>query len=129
MLRVLILGSAAAAVLCGIVVVSPILEGSIELEPFVASVESAVPQFTDAAAGETAPSCIISAHPEVISGGQSSNIAWGSENAVAASFSGTGPVPVQSGISVSPSSSITYTLTVRSSSGRFAYCATRVIVR
>ena len=130
MLRVLILGAAVFTALFAITTVSPILEGSIEMEPFVASVQAGIPELTEEALPSgTSLACIISAHPSNISRGQSANVAWGSTNASSAELSGTGAVPLQSGIGVSPLRSSTYTLTVRSSSGGFSFCKTTITVR
>ena len=46
MLRVLILGAAVFTALFAITTVSPILEGSIEMEPFVASVQAGISELT-----------------------------------------------------------------------------------
>jgi hypothetical protein len=75
------------------------------------------------------PSCIISANPDIITAGQSANIAWGSQNASSASISGVGAVPTQGGISVSPIQTTTYTLAVANSNNQSNTCATRVVVR
>src|SRR3989344_6799763 len=75
------------------------------------------------------PSCIISVNPGVIRRGQSANLAWGSQNAGSASLSGTGPVPTQGGISVSPTQTTTYTLAVGGSSGQSNSCSVRLTVQ
>src|SRR3990167_7015170 len=72
------------------------------------------------------PSCIISVNPDVISRGESANLAWGSQNASSATLSGTGPVPTQGGVSVSPIQTTTYTLTVGGSSGQSSSCTVRL---
>ena len=77
----------------------------------------------------SAPSCIISVNPGVISRGESANLAWGSQNAGSASLSGTGPVPTQGGISVSPTQTTTYTLAVGGSSGQSNSCSVRLTVQ
>ena len=74
------------------------------------------------------PSCIISVNPDVISRGESANLAWGSQNASSATLSGTGPVPTQGGVSVSPIQTTTYTLTVGGSSGQSSSCTVRLFV-
>ena len=74
------------------------------------------------------PSCLISVNPDVISRGESANLAWGSQNASSATLSGTGPVPTQGGVSVSPIQTTTYTLTVGGSSGQSSSCTVRLFV-
>ena len=126
MFRVLVLGASALVVLVTIVTVSPILDGSIELEPFVASVQESIPQEVEV---QPAPSCIISAHPAVISRGEEASIAWGSENAISASLSLVGAVPPRGGIYVKPLITGDYVLSVLSSTGEWSYCTTAIIVR
>lgn len=118
MLRVLIFGFAVVVVFTGLITVMPILEGT-EGERQVAAV---------VARPEVLPSCIISAHPEVVSPGEEVSVAWGSEMAFVAWLSDVGEVPLQGGMFVTPSDSTTYTLTVGSYSGKAASCSTEIMV-
>ena len=77
----------------------------------------------------TAPTCIISANPNTITRGQSTNLAWGSQGALSASLSNFGLVPVQSGLTILPYQSTTYFLTVTSASGERGVCSTEVNVQ
>ena len=74
-------------------------------------------------------SCVISVNPTTISAGESASLAWFSQNASSAVLSGVGPVPLQSGISVRPSQSTTYLLTVSSADGRSTSCNARLTVQ
>ena len=74
-------------------------------------------------------SCIISAYPDVITRGNSANLAWGSENASRATLSGTGSVNVRGGIYVKPTQTSDYTLTVYNAEGRPNSCTARILVR
>ena len=76
----------------------------------------------------SAPSCIISAHPETISRGQTSSLAWAATNASRAELSGEGAVALQGGRYVSPQGSTTYTLSVYSADNRSGACTARVNV-
>ena len=75
-----------------------------------------------------APSCTLSANPMVISPGQSSTLSWSSTNAVSAFLSSIGAVAPYGSLSVNPTISTTYTLTVTSSSGQTAICQTAISV-
>lgn len=72
------------------------------------------------------PSCVISAYPSTISVGQSSSLAWGSQNASTAHLSGVGTVSVQGGTYVSPRQTTTYTLTVFGLQGASDTCMTQI---
>src|SRR3989344_6532511 len=124
MLRVLILGASALIVLVAIVTVSPILDGSIEVQPFVASVQASIPQEMSEEKVQPPPSCIISAHPNSISRGEEASIAWGSEHANSAAFSNGEDVPLQGGLFVRPITTRDYMLSVFSPSGEWSYCTT-----
>ena len=71
------------------------------------------------------PTCIISAHPDSIRRGETTSLAWGSNNASSALLSGVGAVAVNGGMYIAPQQSATYTLTVYGS-GRSNSCATQV---
>ncbi len=75
------------------------------------------------------PSCIISANPDTITRGQTANIAWGTQNALSANLNGAGTVPLQGGLSVGPSQSTTYSLTVTGSNNQTKTCAVQLTVR
>lgn len=72
------------------------------------------------------PSCVISAYPSTISVGQSSSLAWGSQNASTAHLSGVGTVSVQGGTYVSPQQTSAYTLTVFGSQGASDTCTAQI---
>ncbi|MBI2610524.1 hypothetical protein HYW60_01135 [Candidatus Kaiserbacteria bacterium] len=74
------------------------------------------------------PTCIISAYPATLRGGESSNLAWGSENTSSAYLSSVGTVAVVGGTNVSPRETTIYTLTVYSRQGAANACATHVNV-
>lgn len=75
------------------------------------------------------PTCILSAHPSVVSRGETVNIAWGSENGASATLSGFGQVPLRGGVTATPVNSTSYTLSVRSYGGQVTNCGTMVTVR
>ncbi len=131
MFRVLILGVTVSVVLIGIIVVSPILDGSIEGESFVAAIQAITPQQSPQIKPRPAivPSCIISAHPSVISRGEEASIAWRAESAVSASLSGVGDVPLRGGFFVGPLMTGDYVLSVLSSTGEWSFCTTAITVR
>ncbi|MBI4093434.1 hypothetical protein HY417_00565 [Candidatus Kaiserbacteria bacterium] len=72
------------------------------------------------------PSCVISAYPSAIHVGQSSSLAWGSENASAAYLSGVGSVSPQGGTYVTPNKTTTYVLNVFGSQGASGSCMAEV---
>ncbi|MBI4128560.1 MAG: hypothetical protein HY460_00790 [Parcubacteria group bacterium] len=74
------------------------------------------------------PSCIISAHPEEISLGENTSLAWGSNDASSALLSGIGAVPINGGLYVAPQETTTYSLTVFGSGNRSSSCSARVTV-
>ncbi len=73
------------------------------------------------------PACSISANPSTIQYGNSSTLSWNSSNATSASLSSVGSVGTSGSRSVSPSGTMTYTLTV-SGPGGSATCETVVVV-
>lgn len=75
-----------------------------------------------------APSCVMSLNPDTIHAGESSSLAWGSLNATSANLSGRGAVEVQGGLTVRPTQSTTYTLTVFGPGGQSTNCVSRLNV-
>jgi hypothetical protein len=82
-----------------------------------------------AALASEPPTCVISAHEDTISAGESTSLSWGSENSVTANLSGEGQVAAVGGLTVSPKTSTTYTLTVGSPAGQTATCTTSIQVK
>lgn len=80
------------------------------------------------AAAAARPSCVLSANPSAVREGQSTSIAWFSENATSAYLSGVGAVPLSSGFTAVPERSTTYTLTVYGTGGVSNHCSTQVRV-
>lgn len=77
------------------------------------------------------PVCVISANPGTITAGGNSTLTWTTTRATSASLNqGIGAVAIGSNITrvVSPTGTITYTMTVRSSTGHTASCNTKVTV-
>lgn len=75
------------------------------------------------------PSCSISAHPQEIERGASTNLAWVSQNATYAVLANVGTVPLSNGRTVTPSQTTNYFLTVYSENGKTGSCSTTVLVR
>ena len=74
------------------------------------------------------PSCVISAYPSSIKKGDSSTLAWSSNNATSAVINrGIGSVALNGSMSVSPLVTTTYTMTVTGSGGT-ANCQTTIYV-
>ena len=122
MLRVLIFSAACLVVFVGLATAMPILEDGISVGQFAAS---AYPSEEI----HIAPSCIISAHPQVISEGDTASIAWSSRHASEAEISPrVGTVPLEGGMFLEPHYSEVYTLTARSDLGEVATCSTYVTV-
>jgi hypothetical protein len=77
------------------------------------------------------PQCVISANPGTITNGGNSTLTWTTTRATSASLNqGIGAVGIGSNITrvVSPTGTITYTMTVRSSTGHTSSCNTTVTV-
>jgi len=64
-----------------------------------------------------APTATLAAAPDVIQQGQSTTLTWQTQNADDISISGLGTVPASGSRSITPDSSITYTLTAKGSGG------------
>ena len=153
MLRVLIFGFASLVVFTGLVKISPLLDNNISGDLLISTsvqadpawLNSSVPPNTTPAEEEVQEelpadtasfvgedpsrlSCIISSNPSTISRGESTSIAWGSENASFASLSDTGTVSPQGGMFVSPIETTSYTLTVYRSDSESSSCKTEITV-
>ena len=75
-----------------------------------------------------APSCTISSSPSTINNGQSTTLSWTSRNAQSARIDNSiGSVSTDGSVSVTPSASTIYTMTVTGAGGT-ASCSTRVLV-
>src|SRR5690348_8105595 len=70
-----------------------------------------------AAPAPTAPSATLTASPDVIQQGQSTTLTWSTINASSISIEGLGELPASGTRSVTPDSSITYTLTAKGAGG------------
>jgi hypothetical protein len=74
------------------------------------------------------PSCSLTGSPTSITDAGSSTLIWSSSNATSATLSSVGAVAVSGSRSVAPNVTTTYTLTVKSSTGHSATCATTIRV-
>ena len=122
MLRILIFSAACLIVFVGLVTTMPILEEGVDISQF-----ASVSAYPEEQVSKT-PSCIISANPQVISEGETTSIAWASQNASEAELYSVGAVPLEGGMFFKPVYSDVYTLTVRSLFGEVISCSTYVTV-
>ena len=75
------------------------------------------------------PTCSISANPQDIRRGNSTNLAWVSQNATYAILANVGTVPLSSGRTVTPPQTTNYFLAVYGQNGKTGSCSTTVLVR
>ena len=88
----------------------------------------APPATTPPASTPNLPSILsFTANPSTISSGSSTNLSWNVLNASGATISGVGPVPTSGSLTVSPSATMTLTLTAQNTAGS-NYATTTITV-
>ena len=78
---------------------------------------------------QTAPTCVLSVHPDSIRRGETANLAWLTENAASAQLSGFGAVPQSGGRVIAPSQTTTYSMTVQNANGQSGSCTAQLSVQ
>lgn len=124
MLRAFIFALASVTIFLGIATVIPLVEDGVQFGQFAAS-----GYVYDTPQAIVPPSCIISAHPQVVQAGESASIAWNTRNASSAELTPAfGEVPLQGGFFIEPQYSEVYTLRVYSFQG-MGECSTYITVQ